>query len=130
MQDHGDYTDRTLSPADTAVKYALDRMQRDPDLRYRLVGTQLFALLCEAEAARLGEYVEDVRERRLLDLSTPNDRLDFARRQALAEAGPELLEAAERLLTHLNDGLGKPVGSYQHACRDLREAVESARPQG
>lgn len=65
MPDHGLRADEKLSPADRAVKYLLNRIQSDADLRWVCGwGTQSFALLCEAEAARTGESVDDVERRR------------------------------------------------------------------
>lgn len=64
----------SLSPADSAVKYLLDRIQHDVDLRWHLVGTQAFHLLCAAEAAYLGDSVEAVEGRRSIDLTPEHHR--------------------------------------------------------
>lgn len=53
-----------MSPADAAVTYLLNRIQVDPDLRWLMLNTEAFTKLCVAEAARLGEAVEAVTERR------------------------------------------------------------------
>lgn len=42
------------SAAEKAVNYILQRIAHDADLRYLLLGTQAYALLCEAEKERTG----------------------------------------------------------------------------
>lgn len=54
MRDGDVRRDGTLGRADRAVKYLLDRIQYDNNLRYYMLGTEAMALLVEAEAARLG----------------------------------------------------------------------------
>lgn len=52
-----------------AVKYFLDRLQTDPDVYWFCgPGTQVFSLMCEAEAAHLGRDVEQVKTARMQDL--------------------------------------------------------------
>lgn len=78
MPDDGQVPDATLSAADQAVKYLLDRIQLDPNLRYYCGnGTESFALLVAAEAARTGETVEAVKDRRCVRL-TPSHRPQMA----------------------------------------------------
>jgi hypothetical protein len=73
MADWGDLTDYRLSPADAAVKYALDMIQRNPNLRYFAGhGTQLFLLLCKAEASRLGVPWIEVVDSRLVPFDHPD----------------------------------------------------------
>jgi len=64
MHDVGLTAAPALSAADQAVKYLLDRIQFDADLRYLMLDTEAFALLCRAEAERRGESGEVVQERR------------------------------------------------------------------
>lgn len=48
-----------------AVKYALDRVQRDPDFHYFCGwGTETFERFCRAEAAATGKTFEEVEEQR------------------------------------------------------------------
>ena len=89
QRDPGDPADE----ADEAVRYVLDRAQRDADLGY-LIGPfmQAFALLCAAEAARTGETPAEVEARRAISLTREprrylsrgewRDRLDQDRREA------------------------------------------------
>jgi hypothetical protein len=49
-----------LSPAESAVLYLLKRVRHDADLRWHVLGTEAFALLCAAEAARTGKSAEEV----------------------------------------------------------------------
>jgi hypothetical protein len=75
MPDMGLTPDAQLSPADQAVKYLLDRVQHDPDLRWLCgVGTQSFRLLILAEAARTGETEEAVLLRRRRNLLPAHHR--------------------------------------------------------
>lgn len=50
------------TPAERAVSYLLVRLCHDADLRWYLLNTQAFALLCEAEAARTGKTLDEVEE--------------------------------------------------------------------
>ena len=74
MRDVGLTANHSLSPADAAVKYLLDRIQHDPDLRWLMLHSEAFYLLCAAEAARTGETLEVVEARRVLDLQPPHDQ--------------------------------------------------------
>jgi hypothetical protein len=51
-----------------AVRYALNRGQTDPDVAHLVLGSEMHERLIAAEAAYLGEPVQDVRERRCRDL--------------------------------------------------------------
>lgn len=52
-----------------AVRYVLDRSQRDPDLGYYIgPGTQAFKELCQAEAAYTGKPLAEIEEARGTDL--------------------------------------------------------------
>ena len=80
-----------LPPADRAVAYMLDRLQVNPDVRFYCgPGTETFSQLCAAEAARTGETVEAVRERRSKDLQ-PN----YSKRVADVVKLREQLDAVE-----------------------------------
>jgi predicted nuclease with TOPRIM domain len=59
--EHLDVSDIT-APAERAVLYLLKRMQVDVNLRHHMIGTEAFAKLCEAEAARVGMSPEMVME--------------------------------------------------------------------
>lgn len=48
-----------------AIKYILDRIQRDADLRHHMIHTEAFRLLCAAEAAALGVDAEQHEQDRL-----------------------------------------------------------------
>lgn len=75
MRDGQVVADLSLPLADRAVKYLLDRAQRDADLRHYLIHTQAHALLVAAEAARTGQAADDVEEYRLRwlgDASVPD----------------------------------------------------------
>lgn len=55
MKDHSIRPLQGLPPAERAVKYILDILPLYPELSYYLCpGTNMFNLLCEAEAHRLG----------------------------------------------------------------------------
>jgi hypothetical protein len=95
MRDIGLQPDTELAPADQAVKYLLDRIQNDANLRYHMLHTQAFTLLVEAEAARLGMPIDAVRDKREQDAQP-----DYARRR------PDLVEARaalKRLLVAARD---------------------------
>lgn len=93
MADWGDYTNHNLAPADKAVAYLLERARRDPDLRWLLLGTQAFALLCEAEAVRSGRTRDEVGA----TAATPVAHRD-ANRPARLETHADLLAACEEVL--------------------------------
>jgi hypothetical protein len=111
MADFGDYSDPDLPPAERAVKYLLDRVRRDPDLRWLLLGTQAFALLCEAEAARTGWTRPTVEG----FYAAPFAHKD-AKRPARLELYPDLVEACEATLR------GGSAAEWE-AARDLVRAV-------
>lgn len=70
-----------------AVRYALDRSQTDPDFRWVCGwGTEAWHRLVKAEAAYLGQLVEDVVARRHVDLQP-----DYRSRE------PEVVELRRRL---------------------------------
>jgi hypothetical protein len=108
VKDYGLRPDARLSPADRAVKYALDRVQHDADLAYHAgFGTELFAVLCEAEAARLGggdpgPYRDEVEDRRSVDCRAPGDRRP-AEVVRLRERLDRLLEAARLAANYSTD---------------------------
>lgn len=88
---------RAESDASKAITYVLDRAQTDPDLGY-LVGpmTEVFRLLCQAEATARGESLGAVEARRGKSLVPPH-----------REKRPEVLrlrDEAERLRELLPDG--------------------------
>lgn len=61
------------SPYD-AIKYVLDRIQTDPDLRHHMLHTQAMALLCAAEACEKGRRWIDVLNDRVKDLQPEHSR--------------------------------------------------------
>ena len=74
MHDAGLMTATELAPADRAVKYLLDRIQQDANLRWYMLDTQALALMCEAEAFRLGKEIETISESRSKDLTPERHR--------------------------------------------------------
>ena len=95
------------SCAFAAVKYLLDRVQKDPDLYYYLVDSEAWEQLTAAEAALLGIDVKEHRRARRKDLQPEHRR----RR-------PEIEE-----YKNFCDRLGiKPTDSTE----DLRDALETA----
>ena len=54
-----------LTVADRAIKYILDRIQHDANLRWYMINTQAHALLVEAEAKRLGVSSDELMSDRL-----------------------------------------------------------------
>jgi hypothetical protein len=103
MRDTGLTAEPTIPLADRAVKYLLDRVQHDPDLRYYCgPGTQAWHLLCWAEAARTGEPIEKVEAERARDLQPDYDR----RKPRVVELETEL----KSLRTKLEDFRGKRTG--------------------
>jgi hypothetical protein len=77
----------------SAVRYALDRVQTDPDFRYHMSGTETLDRLIKAEAAFLGRPEEEVREKRQADLQ-PKHR----RREAACALNHDRVRELERLL--------------------------------
>lgn len=77
-----------------AAEYALDRIQTDPDVRYYCGwGTEMFHLLCVAEAAHLGLALETVEASRRVDLQPVYRKRD-----------PRVVELQERVRA-LEEGL-------------------------
>lgn len=60
MKDGDVRPDDSLGSADRAVKYLLDRVQHDANLRWYMLHTQAYQLLLDAEAARRGMSPEAV----------------------------------------------------------------------
>jgi len=60
-------TPESFHAATLAIRYLLDRIQVDPDLRWHMLGTESFALLCRAEAAFTGVPEDQVQARREAD---------------------------------------------------------------
>lgn len=54
MKEHNIRPMQGLPPAERAVKYILDVLPNYPELSWYLIGTEMFRLLCEAEAHRQG----------------------------------------------------------------------------
>lgn len=63
MRDENIQTPAGLTPAEAAVNHLLQRIQRDADLSWLMMGTEAFARLCAAEAGRTGETIETVTSR-------------------------------------------------------------------
>jgi hypothetical protein len=123
MNDHDLQENTTLSLAERAVRYMLDRIRVDPDLRYLMGGTQAFAMLCEAEAARTGKSPEAVQFAAMGPLNHPD-----ARRPARLPSHRDLLDCCEELLAIW------PLSGYQLEafCSEtlvpmMRKAVDKAR---
>lgn len=62
-----------------AVRYALNRVQTDPEFRWHMLGTETFERLVTAEAAHTGRTEDDVREARMQDRQPEYRRRDRAR---------------------------------------------------
>ena len=78
---------KTPTAADQAVKYILDRIQTDPDLRYYMGSmTESFRLLCLAEAEFTGKRLDQVEAERKRDLQP-----EYRKRR------PEIVELKEKL---------------------------------
>ncbi len=60
MKDHSLPTPPGLSAAEAAVSYVLRRIQLDADLRWHMLHTQTFELLCTAEALLAGKTKEEI----------------------------------------------------------------------
>lgn len=54
MSDHGILPNKSISPAERAVKYTLDVLLSHPELAWFLVGTETLHQLLTAEVHRLG----------------------------------------------------------------------------
>ncbi len=66
---------KTILSLYAAIKYTLDRIQEDPDVRHQIgPGAEVFRLLCLAEAAYTGRPVADVEEVRSVDTQPPHRR--------------------------------------------------------
>ena len=61
MKDEGLMSEVGCTKPEQAVGYVLRRIQLDADLRYHMIGTEAFRLLCEAQAERTGETVECIK---------------------------------------------------------------------
>lgn len=80
-------TPETIGQLYAAVKYTLDRIQEDPNLRYYAgPSTQVFYLLVRAEAAYLEKSVDEVEKTRRRDLQP-----EYRKTQ------PEVLRLREKL---------------------------------
>ena len=85
MTDGAIAPDPTLSPADRAVTYLLDRCQHDAELRWHLLGTQAFALLVAAEALRLKVEPDFLRRIRQVWCGPGRSESEMLRLRALLE---------------------------------------------
>jgi hypothetical protein len=100
MPDHGDRTDNTLPPAERAVRYMLETIRLNPDLRYLLLHTQAMRLLLDAEAFRLSEAGVPMADQEVLVYTQPADHPEAKRESRLAVYRDLLdgcAEAAEQL---------------------------------
>jgi hypothetical protein len=60
-----------------AVRYALDRVQTDPEFRWHMLATETFRRLVKAEAKHLGKPEDEVRRLREVDAQP-----DYRKRRA------------------------------------------------
>ena len=82
--------------AHEAVKYMLDQIQENPDVRYYCgPGTQMFWLLVQAEAAHVGQPVEEVERARRRD-TQPSYRRREPEAVRLREERDQARRACER----------------------------------
>lgn len=84
-----------VDPVYGAVRYLLDRVQTDPDLRYLLLGSEAFARLCQAEAHATGRPLGEVRSARERDAQPAHRRRE-----------PDVL-ALKRRVEQLEDELAR-----------------------
>jgi hypothetical protein len=91
MTDEGLATQPQLSPAEAAVNYVLRRIRVDANLRYHMLHTEAFSLLCDAEAARTGKSRDTIEQ--LYGTPAANCRDVQARLPACIER----LESIERI---------------------------------
>lgn len=97
MKDENLATAPGLSPAEAAVSYLLRRIQADADLRWHMVGTEAFARLCAAEAARTGESADAVHRRHTGMLSGHHPRdARLPKAQTILEKIADLAEEGRR----------------------------------
>ncbi len=106
---------------DQAIAYVLNRIQTDPDVGYYCgFGTEVFRLLCVAEAEITGKPAEEVEARRRRDLQPdyrwrePENVLLRREREAWREAACDDPETAIRLelagREAIRDGLARRKG--------------------
>lgn len=62
MKDEAITVDVGMTPAEDAVAYLLKRMRLDANLAYHMRGTEAFARLVRAEAARTGKSEEGIEQ--------------------------------------------------------------------
>lgn len=99
-----------------AVRYLLDRIQRQPDLRWHMLHTQAMALLCAAEAMETAKPYHQVKEYRERDLQPPHDR-----RQ------PEIV-IARRRIEQLEKAISDPYGEIEFGGEEkLRQVLTKVR---
>jgi hypothetical protein len=116
MIDHATPTRPDRTPAERAVRYLLERIRMDPDLRWLMLDTQAMHLLCAGEAAITGRDVEAVQA----EYRRPFDHPEATRTPRLKHHG-DLVRAAERVADAAADGddLGEWID-------DLRKVVRKA----
>lgn len=114
MADWGDYANAQLGAADKAVDYLLERIRRDPDLRYLMNGTVALRLLCEAQAQRLGMEATDLLE----DTARPFDHRDARREPRLAILN-ELLDVCRVLADTIERSSHPEQSSSFHSLKEL-----------
>ena len=112
MRDEGLVAKKKLTRSQRAVKYLLDRIRVDADLRWKMLGTEAFALLCAAEAKRRGKLKEHVREK----YSQPAEHCRGDRAQ-IVELREEVTKLQEKLARQTPDGYEALLGKYE-ALRD------------
>lgn len=79
-----------MSVEQAAIKYILDRIQRDADLRHHMIHTEAFRRLCAAEAAALGVDEQQHEKARLEWLGKEPPMPQLVRlREILDDAGIE-----------------------------------------
>ncbi len=84
--------------AEKAVSYILKRIAHDADLRYLMIGSQAYGLLCEAEKERTGIEVGGK-----LGIDPPPGTVPARARLACYEDLVEALEAAHSILIQFTD---------------------------
>jgi len=116
MPDEHIQTPPDLTLAESAVLYLLERVRRDVDLRWLLLGTEGFSRLIAAQAQRTGQPEEEVeRHYSNSDPYYQGERPKVVRARKLLE----------RIADLAHDG-GNYCGKAGEACRQIADLAEEA----
>jgi len=107
MIDEALRTAPTLSPAEAAVSYILQRIRVDANLRYHMLHTEAFGRLCAADALRTGKTEEEA----MTTYSTPAEHCRNDKPQLI-----ELRNGIEKAINLMSDG-------HTSSARDVLERL-------